>query len=204
MVYIYIYIHNIIILHNCCIRHAMPQRSFPWSRDAEMAKLFIRNVITHLKRHRRIMLQQTFFDSWRCGIPPTRVPPPARLNVSLVGHPSYRWLYGYSGYLPRLYRTVEGDFKNGIHAQLPHTDMRHETFCIFIFLTSLTELTVWYLVSVVTSHPLHCFSLSCFLSLCLPQCLSLSNFRLPPFSELWTACRHEIVSAACNKHYFCW
>lgn len=69
------YIRNIIILYNCCIRHAMPQRSLPWSRDAEMPKLFIRNGIIRLKRPRRIALQQTFFDSRRCGIPPTRVPP---------------------------------------------------------------------------------------------------------------------------------
>lgn len=87
---VYTYIRNIIILCSCCIRHAMPQRSLPWSRDAEIPKLFIRNGIIRLKRHRRIALQQTFFDSWRCGIPPTRIPPPVRLNVSPVGHPPYR------------------------------------------------------------------------------------------------------------------
>lgn len=55
-------------------------------------------------------------------------------------------------------------------------------FLHFYFLTLLAEFTVWYLASVVTSRPLHCFPLS----------LLLSNFRLPLLSELCSA--HSIIA----------
>jgi len=142
----------------------MPQRSWSGPRDVEIPKLFIRcSGIIRLQRHRRVSLQQqTFFDSgWR-GIPPPVVPP--RSNVS-----------GYGGF--RGCGAVVNDFEDGVHAQLHRYARVTRDFLRFYFLTSLAEFTVWYLASVVTSRPLHCVST-------LFRSLSLSNFRLPLFSEL--------------------